>query len=135
MRYGVVLLVAAGIPGCALAAEADPCARVTAQQDMNACIGDAVNRADAVLNRVYRQLNDKLDVNGKRNLVAAERAWITFRDRECELRTGYDTRDLRNNGTIAPYLVGQCKLDLTSRRTEELRTQIRCPGGDLSCSE
>jgi len=135
MRHVVVFCLALGLSGQAIAAEAGPCAKSMPQQDMNICISSAVNQADGVLNRVYGQLNEKLDVNGRRNLVAAERAWITFRDRECDLRSGYDTEHLEKNGTIAPFLVGECKLDLTTRRTTDLLEQMKCPGGDLSCPQ
>ena len=39
-----------------------------------------------------------------------------------------------NNGSIAPMLLGQCKIALTRQRIQDLAAQIRCPGGDLSCS-
>ncbi|KQT19941.1 hypothetical protein ASG40_03840 [Methylobacterium sp. Leaf399] len=133
MRRLAVLLVALCLPGVAVAATR-PCADLEAQQDRNACIGAALGEADAALNRAYRQLGDRLDANGRRNLVAAQRAWIVFRDRECELRSGYDTQDPGNNGTLAPFLVGDCKRDLTGRRTADLLDQLTCPGGDPSCT-
>lgn len=133
MRRLVLIGLAAGLPGIAIAADAGRCENLTAQQDRNACISEVLAEADAVLNRAYRQLSDRLDGNGRRNLVAAERAWIVFRDRECDLRTGYDAVNLENNGTLAPYLVGECKLDLTAGRTADLLAQVKCPGGDLSC--
>lgn len=133
MRRGAVACLIAALPSLAFAAETAPCADLAAQQDRNACIAEGVRKADAVLNDVYRRLNDKLDATGKRNLVAAERAWIGFRDRECDFRTGYDTQDLANNGTLASYLVGQCRLELTTLRTTDLRRQMACPGGDPSC--
>nr|WP_279292473.1 DUF1311 domain-containing protein [Methylobacterium goesingense] len=123
--------------GCsapAPAGEPHPCTMRPTQVDRTLCLADALKAADVDLNQVYRTLNDRLDTNGKRNLVAAERAWIAFRDRECDLRTGYDTVDLANNGTLAPYLVGDCRLGLTRARTTELRRQLTCPGGDLSCA-
>ncbi len=135
MGHVAVLFFVLGLPGLAIAAEAGPCARSMPQQDMNVCISNAVQQADGILNRVYGQLNEKLDVNGRRNLVAAERAWITFRDRECDLRSGYDTEHPENNGTIAPFLVGECQLDLTTRRTTDILEQMKCPGGDLSCPQ
>lgn len=100
---------------------------------MNICVSDKLSKADATLNQIYGQLQHKLDALGRHNLVAAEKAWIAFRDRECDLRTGYDTKHLENNGTIAPMLVGECRLTLTQQRTADLRAQVKCPGGELSC--
>ena len=130
----LLLALACGDPVAGSAAEAAPCTDLTAQQDRNACISEAAAEADAQLNRVYRQLGAKLDTTGRPNLLAAERSWIAFRDRECEFRAGYDRDDLRNNGTIVPFLVGQCTLELTRERALALGRQMRCPGGDMSCA-
>lgn len=119
-------------PTAGLAAEVD-CSTSANQMDANICAGQEFDRVDAELNRRYATLRGKLDENGRRNLVAAERAWIAFRDLECNLRTGFNTLTPDENGTIAPMLMGQCKTALTRRRIQDLAAQIKCPGGDLSC--
>ena len=121
------------VPAVGLAAEVD-CGTSANQMDANICTGQELDRVDAELNRRYATLRSKLDENGRRNLVAAERAWIAFRDLECNLRTGFDTLAPGDNGSIAPMLLGQCKIALTRQRIQDLAAQIRCPGGDLSCS-
>lgn len=110
------------------------CADPPNQMEADSCAAEQFDKADAELNRLYGALRAKLDANGQSNLVAAERAWITFRDIECNLRTGYNTSDLSANGTIASMLVGECRTSLTRQRSKELQVQIRCPGGDLSCA-
>ena len=134
MRYAA-LLATTTLGSTAVRAEAPPCADRPNQAAMNICVSEKLAAADTVLNTVYGQLRDKLDALGRRNLLAAEKAWITFRDRECDLRAGYDTEHLENNGTIAPMLVGECRLTLTQARTADLRDQLKCPGGDLSCPQ
>ncbi|MCW6511598.1 lysozyme inhibitor LprI family protein [Lichenifustis flavocetrariae] len=134
MRHVAMFILALSLPRLAFAA-AGPCSEPMPQQDMNVCMSRAVNEADSILNRVYEQLKNKLDDNGKRNLVSAEWAWITFRDRECELRSGYDAEHLDRNGTIVPFLVGECKLDLANQRMTDLVKELKCPGGDLSCPQ
>jgi uncharacterized protein YecT (DUF1311 family) len=132
-RFAICFFVIV-VPCFAVAAgSSDRCGNLSGQQAMNACIADEVGKADNVLNSVYKQLHDKLDESGKRNLVGAERAWITFRDKECMLEGGYDTEHPENNGTIAPFAVGECKLDLTNKRTTTLRQLLKCPGGDMTC--
>ena len=111
----------------------EDCTQAPNQMEANICAGRVFKKADAELNRVYAVLRPKLDANGQHNLVVAERAWITFRDLECNLRTGYNTIDLSANGTIAPLIYGECKTTLTRQRIKDLEAQIKCPGGDLSC--
>jgi len=122
-------------PIAAHAAEGNFCVDKPSQTEMNICIADKVAKADAVFNQIYGALRDKLDALGRRNLVAAEKARIVFRDRECDLRKGYDNEHVENNGTIAPLLVGEYRLTLTQQRAADLQAQINCPGGDLSCPQ
>ncbi|GEM96267.1 hypothetical protein MRA01_08070 [Methylobacterium radiotolerans] len=61
------------VPAVGLAAEVD-CSTSANQMDANICTGQELDRVDAELNRRYATLRSKLDENGRRNLVAAERA-------------------------------------------------------------
>lgn len=45
-----------------------------------ACISQERTRQDQRLNRVYKQLQTKLDASRKAKLVAAQRAWLSSRD-------------------------------------------------------
>lgn len=126
-RLGLLLLV----PTAGFAAD---CTQAPNQMEANACAAQSFAEADAELNRRYAALRDKLDGNGRHNLVAAQRAWIAFRDRECDLRTGYDATAPEANGTITPLLQAACRTQLTRRRSDDLAAQIKCPGGDLACT-
>jgi uncharacterized protein YecT (DUF1311 family) len=132
LRFAIFLVT---VMSCLAAAaeSSDRCGNLSGQQAMNACISDEVSKADNTLNGIYKRLHDKLNESGKRNLVGAERAWITFRDKECMLESGYDIEHPENNGTIAPFTVGECKLSLTNERTTTLRQLLKCPGGDMTC--
>lgn len=120
------------VPTAGFGAQAD-CNQPANQMEAGFCTGQAFDRVDAELNRSYTTLRGKLDDNGRRNLVAAERAWITFRDLECNLRTGYNASTPDDNGSLSPMLLGECKITLTRQRIQDLAAQIKCPGGDLSC--
>ena len=61
------------VPAVGLAAEVD-CGTSANQMDANICTGQELDRVDAELDRRYATLRSKLDENGRRNLVAAERA-------------------------------------------------------------
>lgn len=130
----ILLLGALLLPATAMAEATKSCADAPNQMEANACVADQFTQADAELNRLYGVLRAKLDATGRRNLVAAERAWVTFRDLECNLRTGFDTQNPDQNGSIAPMLTSMCQTELTRQRSTDLRAQIKCPGGDLSCT-
>ena len=49
-------------------------------------------------------------------LKKAQRAWIGYRDGQCQL-SGYSAR----GGSMEPMLVSQCLADLTKKRTQELK--------------
>ena len=102
----------------------------TTQSEMNACAQGALQQADAALNATYRRLTARLAgaqpaTNG---LVEAQRAWIRFRDAECDFATiGYE------GGSIRPMLAAQCLEGLTRQRTAELENHIRCLSTEGGC--
>ena len=49
-------------------------------------------------------------------LLKAQRAWISYRDAQCE-NSGFQAR----GGTMEPMLVAGCLADLTDLRTRELK--------------
>lgn len=70
---------------------------------INACAEKEFNETDKMLNAAYKQVmaflaNPKNDINGameiKKYLIEGQRAWVTFRDKDCtavELADGYNT--------------------------------------------
>ena len=100
------------------------------QADMNQCAHIAYQRADAELNRQWRlalavaRISDReiADVRRDRrrgfveSLLAAQRAWLTFRDNHCVLNS-YDAI----GGSMEPMLYSLCMTALTEARTEQLR--------------
>lgn len=97
------------------------------QADLNACAGAIFKQADTELNAAYRQITARLAQNGaaRRALVEAQRAWIGFRDAECNFATiGTE------GGSARPMLSFGCAEDLTRRRIADLRGYMECgPGG------
>jgi uncharacterized protein YecT (DUF1311 family) len=88
--------------------------------EMKQCSGRANVAADKELDAAYRQLMAKMDDDDRKLLVAAERAWITWRDRECDYETqgisGYE-----KSGTGYSLEWGQCRVRLTKARIVQLR--------------
>ena len=87
-------------------------------------------KADTALNVVYGQLANRSRAEPvvTQRLVAAEKAWIAFRDGECAFEAS-----LTEGGSIHPFIVAQCLESVTRRRTEELSFFLRCKEGDLGC--
>ncbi|WP_424362322.1 lysozyme inhibitor LprI family protein [Methylocystis parvus] len=119
----VVCLVAAP----AVAAEKD-CSEMRTQIEINECEHKKFKKADAALNAAYAKLAAKVSTEGKAKLVEAQRAWIKYRDTQCEFET-FGTI----NGSIHPLEVAQCEAELTMAQTKRLDGQLNCEEGDPSC--
>ena len=121
--------------GCVLlidgpAASEDPdvdCDNQVTQRDMNICAAQDYDAADAALNEQYAKTKRVLaaadeelssgEASAAKALLTAQRAWIYYRDAQCEA-VGFQARD----GSMQPLLVSGCLAELTRTRTEELST-------------
>ena len=102
------------------------CAEPTTQSDMNSCAALDYEKADKDLNKAYQQVRKKMgdwdksaddDSKGAvEALVAAQRAWVEFRDANCEA-SGFQARGV----SMEPMLVSSCLADMSTKRAEELR--------------
>lgn len=118
------LLVLACLALPATAQEID-CTNAMAQMELNQCAHDDWEAADADLNVAYKRAMTLLqgrdadlpdaEQGGVEALREAQRAWITFRDKACEVE-GYAMR----GGSAEPLLVYGCMRQLTEDRTAQL---------------
>lgn len=111
-------------------AQADECDSATTQSDMNQCAGRQFQAADKQLNNLYQQINLRLkdQPQAKKLLVSAQRAWVVFRDAECEFSSsGVE------GGSVYPLVYSNCTTALTKARVENFKTYLKCQEGDLSC--
>jgi len=96
--------------------EKDPSTR-----GMNNCLGQAYEKWDLELNRVYQDLSGRLGVEARRVLREAQRAWIAFRDRELAwLARFYGGLD----GTMYANMLAADRVDLVKRRVLELASYL-----------
>ena len=125
-----ILTILAFLAAAPLAAQPAGCSGSASQMEMNMCAGVNFQAADARLNAVYREVTARLDgaKSARRKLVAAQRAWIAFRDAECSYVTSGT-----EGGSINSMLYTQCMTGMTDKRTDELRAQLTCEEGDLMC--
>lgn len=86
--------------------------------------------ADEALNTLYRTIQSRLsgDKETKENLVKAQRAWVSFRDAECNFAI---TKSGKGSGSVMIYEA--CQQALTEKRLEDFHRYLRCEEGDLTC--
>ena len=100
-------------------------ARDSSNAHMMACTSVAQIYADARLNSLYQAWTGALkhpkpdeakdDAEILKRLIAAERAWIAFKDADCDLQS---TSAL--GGTAEPVVFGDCRYAMTKARAEAL---------------
>ena len=87
----------------------------TSNRAMSACIGDEMMRHDVRLNRAYPAALGRLEFpRQKAALRKAQRAWIAFRDADCD---SYGDADW---GPSSGVDVAACRLKRTAERADEL---------------
>lgn len=116
---------------CAWRVHAEPgCENALDQPTINECVSRAYMKSDAELNRVYRSLATR--ARGEeviaRKLAGAQRAWIAFRDAECDFKTAGSA-----GGSANPSARLSCLDELTRARTVALKAYLTCQEGDLNC--
>ncbi|RVE90242.1 lysozyme inhibitor LprI family protein [Sinorhizobium meliloti] len=105
------------------------CRKAVTQMDLNICADQDYRAADAELNKTYRLAVAAMPATDKElgdidaayagaleALKKAQRAWIGYRDGQCEL-AGFEAR----GGSMEPMLVSGCLAELTRKRTAELK--------------
>ncbi|PDT02630.1 urease-associated protein [Rhizobium chutanense] len=102
------------------------CKNPQTQSDMTSCEQERHAAADKALNEQYKKTRAAMvaidkDIDGdmkgaEKALVKAQRAWIDYRDAECDA-FGFQAR----GGTMEPMLVAGCLAEETDKRTKELK--------------
>jgi uncharacterized protein YecT (DUF1311 family) len=123
IRTSLLVLTCLALP--AVAQDVD-CRNTSVQMELNLCAEQDWQAADARLNRVYKAtmaamkaMDQSLppDLQGAAaTLRDAQRAWIAFRDKNCNL-AGYPMR----GGSAEPLLIYGCLRQMTEDRTAELQ--------------
>ncbi|MFP4299076.1 MAG: lysozyme inhibitor LprI family protein [Spirulinaceae cyanobacterium] len=96
------------------------CNNAQTQADMNYCAALDAQEADDKLNEVYQELRAAItNETQEKRLIAAQQAWIPFRDSDCEF---YQRR--YDGGSIMPLMYSACIADRTRQRTKELEIYL-----------
>lgn len=90
------------------------CKDMKTQREMSECLASAYRDADQNLNALYASLKNKLEP-GDCQLQEAQRAWIKYRDANCEAEAG-----VYEGGLIQPAVRSGCLERVTQVRIAEL---------------
>lgn len=88
------------------------------------CFAAAEKEWDTELNRLWRELLSGSTAEEKSRLLAAQRAWIAFRDAEFQ---AIDTIYASREGTMFVPMRAHRRMDLVRGRTRELAAYVRLP--------
>jgi uncharacterized protein YecT (DUF1311 family) len=100
------------------------------QLGLNACADAAYQKADSALNSAYKEIVGRLkgDAGAAKLLIAAQRAWIGYRDADCAFSSAANA-----GGSIYPMVYSICLEAVTKERTKELAVFLKCGDGDMGC--
>ena len=98
------------------------------QMSMNICAGRDYKSSDKKLNTAYQALSKTITPGGLQKLKSAQKAWIAYRDAQCD----FDTSG-HEDGSIYPMIQSLCLDALTQAQTTHLNEQLHCEEGNLSC--
>lgn len=115
------IVIAVGMVLAASSTQAADCRHAVLQAQMNACAAEAYEKADRELNAAYRELQARAQGEIAKLLVAAQRAWVAFRDAECAFAASGSA-----GGSIQPMVISNCLEGLTKKRTAELKAYLSC---------
>ncbi len=128
LKVFTLCLFLAGFVVPALADDQPDCENGS-QAELNMCAYNDFAKADKELNTLWPQVKKfavdgdaALEGNDKgyvKALLASQRAWIAYRDGQCELY-GFQSR----GGSMEPMLVSGCKAQMTEARIKELKSII-----------
>lgn len=84
---------------------------------MNVCSYRDYLRADIELNRTWDAVTKKIskDTPVFQTLLDGQRAWLTYRDKQCDVWAKW-----YEGGTIAALIINTCLTDITKFRAKEL---------------
>ncbi len=118
LMAGVLLLICAPSPAFAAA----DCASAPNQSAMNICADDDYKTADRDLNAQYAETRKAVlayDAEGDKMLIAAQRAWVVFRDAHCAASSF-----AFKGGSMEPFMKASCLAVTTRARTAQLKRML-----------
>src|SRR5262245_50073705 len=103
-------------------------AHAQSQAEMTASAAAAYKKADAELGSKYKKILARLRPEQVTSFREAERAWIAFRDAECDFGSSGVA-----GGSARPMIEALCLESETRTRIKQFDTWLHCEEGDMSC--
>jgi Uncharacterized protein conserved in bacteria len=114
------------------------CGDFSTQTEMNECAAKQAKRADAALNATYRELIEKIkgDKTATERVIAAEKAWISFRDAELAAEWPVAKGENPNvlYGSVHPLCYFNELEAMTWERVKRLKELMQSAEGDVCSS-
>lgn len=116
------------VPSVALAQ--DNCANASDQTTLTQCADKSFRKADAELNVLYKRMRGRLkdDADTTKLLVATQRAWMSFRDAECNFASSSNS-----GGSMYPMVGSECREKEARSRIKTFQTYLNCKSEDGLC--
>ena len=126
------LMATLTIASCCITPAEAACDEAQNQQEINQCAYAEFEAADAELNKAYKQLRAAIEPDHENALRAAQRAWVTLRDAECEFESmGWE------GGSGRAMIQSACLKRMTEERSARLKVFLTCNPesyeGDVEC--
>lgn len=86
---------------------------------LKGCDAAELDRREAMLNKLYKQVLAAIGPERRGGLRKAERAWVAFAEAECGFRMAPDVGYMD-----APLVYNACRLELIARRIADLRRAL-----------
>ncbi|AFZ13887.1 protein of unknown function DUF1311 [Crinalium epipsammum PCC 9333] len=96
------------------------CKNPQTQVEMNICEELRYQKNDKKLNQAYQKLLPKYSGSQRQKLIAAQQAWIKFRDLSCTFEESQV-----EGGSMAPMIYSGCLAELTKQRTAQLEQYLK----------
>ncbi|OWY31084.1 lysozyme inhibitor LprI family protein [Herbaspirillum robiniae] len=128
MKATLRLTLLLALCGASAGAFALDCDKAVTQAEMNGCVAQDLNQADAELNQTYIAYRAKLRTAQQNQIRDVQLAWMKYRDLSCRFESAGVA-----GGSASGMALQTCLADKTRQRTRELKALAGCPEGDLSC--
>lgn len=115
------LLLTCMVVGFSTSALAAPnCQNPVTQIDINECAVLDFKKADAQLNKLYKELSGSLDADQKQKLKQVQLHWIQYKESQCKYEG-----DKYAGGSIAGFIIQSCQTRITRQRSAELTEMLK----------
>jgi len=101
----------------ALREKEQACGEFGSYRQISGCFSQLLEETDAELNSQYRQLIEYLDPGNRKRLVAAQRAWVKFRDADCAFE-----EPRKDDDALVTAGRSICRYRITVQRLEQLES-------------